>query len=103
MTSKEVYARKTRDRAEELGYEARKAMELKSRLTESRLVYGPVNARHLKAPVHCAGCHTIYEGSEAACPACADTVAIGPVTELSMRIAKIREEANDRLGDLEDR
>ena len=92
MTGKEVYARQTRDRAEELGHEARKAMELKSRFAQPRLVYGPVNARHLKAPVHCAGCHTLYEGSEAACPACGDTTAIGPVTELSMRIAKIRED-----------
>jgi len=91
VTSEELYAARTADRVEELGHEARKAMALKHRLTEDRLLYGPVHSRQVKAPVHCAGCHTVYEGSEVACPACTDTVAIGPVTELSMLIAKIRE------------
>jgi len=91
VNSSESYAQKTADRAAELAPEAVAAMALRSRLTEERFMYGSVHSRNLRAPVHCAGCHTIYEGSQPACPACADTVAIGPVTELSMLQAKIRE------------
>lgn len=69
-----------------------RAMELQARNKQSRMVYGVlIHSRFLRAPVHCASCHTLYEGDADACPSCTSTHALGPITELSMQIAKIRE------------
>lgn len=80
--------------SKEMKETAVRAMELmvmrRDALRPKFLLGADIHTRDLRCPVTCASCCSIYEGSRDNCPICHDSTAIGPVTELSMMVAKLR-------------